>query len=160
METYRKVQIANLADDAAELEPGDRDADGATPTAYPTTEAPRSTTALSRSRNRAAGWASPSSTRWTSSRCSRTTQSLDKVPIFNLLVTPGITDRLVTSEAVAYCERKRAFYIVDTPSPETTGWDVNSIVDDLDQVHGAVARARPSASTPRCTTPGCRRPTR
>jgi len=43
--------------------------------------------------------------------------SLDKVPIFNLLVTPGITDLEVTSEAVAYCERKRAFYIMDTPSP-------------------------------------------
>jgi uncharacterized protein len=43
--------------------------------------------------------------------------SLDKVPIFNLLATPGITDNGVTSEAVAYCERKRAFYIMDTPSP-------------------------------------------
>ena len=55
--------------------------------------------------------------------------SLDKVPIFNLLATPGITDNAVTSEAVAYCERKRAFYIMDTPSPQTTGWDVNSIVE-------------------------------
>jgi phage tail sheath protein FI len=60
-------------------------------------------------------------------------KSLDKVPIFNLLAIPGITDPLVTSEAVAYCERKRAFYIVDTPSPEVSGWDVNSIVGDLDQ---------------------------
>ena len=59
--------------------------------------------------------------------------SLDKVPIFNLLATPGITDNLVTSEAVAYCERKRAFYIMDTPSPQTTGWDVNHIVGDLNQ---------------------------
>jgi phage tail sheath protein FI len=59
--------------------------------------------------------------------------SLDKVPIFNLLATPGITDSQVTSEAVAYCERKRAFYIMDTPSPQLSGWDVNSIVRDLDQ---------------------------
>jgi uncharacterized protein len=60
-------------------------------------------------------------------------QSLDKVPIFNLLATPGINDSLVTADAVAYCERKRAFYIVDTPSSEAPGWDVNSIVIDLDQ---------------------------
>jgi phage tail sheath protein FI len=59
--------------------------------------------------------------------------SLDKVPIFNLLVTPGINASQVTSEAVAYCERKRAFYIMDTPSPDVTGWDVNSIVKDFGQ---------------------------
>jgi phage tail sheath protein FI len=59
--------------------------------------------------------------------------SLDKVPVFNLLATPGITYSQVTSEAVAYCERKRAFYIMDTPSSQTSGWDVNSIVGDLDQ---------------------------
>jgi phage tail sheath protein FI len=59
--------------------------------------------------------------------------SLDKVPVFNLLATPGITYSQVTSEAVAYCERKRAFYIMDTPSSQTSGWDVNSIVGNLDQ---------------------------
>jgi phage tail sheath protein FI len=59
--------------------------------------------------------------------------SLDKVPIFNLLATPGISDSLVTANAVAYCEGKRAFYIADTPSSATQGWDVNSIVEDLDQ---------------------------
>jgi phage tail sheath protein FI len=57
--------------------------------------------------------------------------SLDKVPVFNLLATPGITDPGVTSEAVAYCERKRAFYLMDTPSPQTAGWDVNTVVGDL-----------------------------
>jgi phage tail sheath protein FI len=57
--------------------------------------------------------------------------SLDKVPVFNLLATPGITDPGVTSEAVAYCERKRAFYIMDTPSPETVDWDVNTLAGDL-----------------------------
>ena len=57
--------------------------------------------------------------------------SLDKVPVFNLLATPGITDSAVTSEAVAYCERKRAFYIMDTPSPQAAGWDVNTVVADL-----------------------------
>ena len=57
--------------------------------------------------------------------------SLDKVPVFNLLATPGITDPGVASEAVAYCERKRAFYIMDTPSPQTADWDVNTVVGDL-----------------------------
>jgi uncharacterized protein len=62
--------------------------------------------------------------------------SLDKVPIFNLLATPGVSSSLVTSEAVAYCERKRAFYIMDTPSSSAQSpakWDVNSIIDTLDQ---------------------------
>jgi phage tail sheath protein FI len=57
--------------------------------------------------------------------------SLDKVPVFNLLATPGITDDGVTSEAIAYCERKRAFYIMDTPSPQAPGWDVNTVAGDL-----------------------------
>ena len=62
--------------------------------------------------------------------------SLDKVPIFNLLATPGVSSNLVTSEAVAYCERKRAFYIMDTPSSSAQSpakWDVNSIIGVLDQ---------------------------
>ena len=57
--------------------------------------------------------------------------SLDKVPVFNLLATPGITDPGVTSEAVAYCERKRAFYIMDTPSSQASGWDVNTVVANI-----------------------------
>jgi uncharacterized protein len=40
---------------------------------------------------------------------------LDKVPIFNLLVIPGITDSSVLAEATAYAERKRAFLVVDSP---------------------------------------------
>jgi phage tail sheath protein FI len=62
--------------------------------------------------------------------------SLDKVPIFNLLAIPGISNfgapsEAVNSEAVAYCERKRAFCIMDTPSPQTSGWDANSVVKTL-----------------------------
>ena len=71
-------------------------------------------------------------------------QSLDKVPIFNLLATPGINDSLVTADAVAYCERKRAFYIMDTPSSEAAGWDANSIVQDLGQ-STALSPAPPSS---------------
>ena len=47
---------------------------------------------------------------------------LDKVPIFNLLLIPGITEVNVMSEGVAYAERKRAFYIMDSPSD----WDVDT----------------------------------
>jgi uncharacterized protein len=47
---------------------------------------------------------------------------LDKVPIFNLLVIPGITDPSVLAEGVAYAERKRAFYIMDSPP----NWDVDT----------------------------------
>jgi phage tail sheath protein FI len=56
---------------------------------------------------------------------------LDKVPVFNLLAIPGIAASSVTSEAVAYCERKRAFYIMDTPSPAVKNWDVNALVTTL-----------------------------
>src|SRR5262249_37569307 len=41
--------------------------------------------------------------------------SLDKVPIFNILLTPGIFDNLVNSAALAFAERKRAFVILDPP---------------------------------------------
>lgn len=41
--------------------------------------------------------------------------SLDKVPIFNILLTPGVFDNTVNSAALAFAERKRAFVIVDAP---------------------------------------------
>ncbi|HEV3037625.1 MAG TPA: phage tail sheath subtilisin-like domain-containing protein [Candidatus Angelobacter sp.] len=42
--------------------------------------------------------------------------SLDKVPIFNLLVIPGVADNSVWSAALAFAERKRAFVILDPPA--------------------------------------------
>jgi phage tail sheath protein FI len=44
-----------------------------------------------------------------------TDSSLDKVDIFNLMVIPGVTDAGVLSQALAFCERKRAFLIIDPP---------------------------------------------
>jgi uncharacterized protein len=41
--------------------------------------------------------------------------SLDKVAVFNLMVIPGVTNSLVLSTALAFCENKRAFLIVDPP---------------------------------------------
>lgn len=43
-------------------------------------------------------------------------QPLDKIPIFNLLLTPGVWDQGVVGEALAVAERKRAFMIVDPPA--------------------------------------------
>lgn len=40
---------------------------------------------------------------------------LDKVSIFNLLIIPGVTGTLVMSTALAFCERKRAFLVMDPP---------------------------------------------
>lgn len=38
---------------------------------------------------------------------------LDKVPVFNLMVLPGVVDAGVQSAAIAFCERKLAFFIMD-----------------------------------------------
>ena len=103
------------------------------PTAYPATPLPVLTRLRLAQRAADHRRGGPSSTRLDFAAVFADYASLDKVPVFNLLATPGITDPAVTSEAVAYCERKRAFYIMDTPSPQTTGWDVNSIVGDFGQ---------------------------
>jgi hypothetical protein len=39
--------------------------------------------------------------------------SLDKLPIFNLMAIPGITDNNTLSTALPFCEDKRAFLIID-----------------------------------------------
>jgi uncharacterized protein len=60
---------------------------------------------------------------------------LDKLPIFNIMVLPGIADNAIWSEAIAFCERKQAFLIMDPPAqdaadsssglPITIGDDMN-----------------------------------
>lgn len=42
--------------------------------------------------------------------------SLDKVAVFNLLLTPGVADNSVWSYALAFAERKLAFVILDPPA--------------------------------------------
>jgi uncharacterized protein len=42
--------------------------------------------------------------------------SLDKVSIFNILVIPGMSDNSIWSKALAFCERKQAFLILDPPA--------------------------------------------
>ena len=41
--------------------------------------------------------------------------SLDKVPVFNLMVIPGVTNSLVLSTAQSFCENHYAFLICDPP---------------------------------------------
>jgi phage tail sheath protein FI len=57
--------------------------------------------------------------------------SLDKVEIFNLMVIPGVTDPGVVSQALAFCERKRAFLILDPPVADTAD-GTPKIEDDVD----------------------------
>jgi phage tail sheath protein FI len=45
--------------------------------------------------------------------------SLDKVSIFNLLLIPGVADNSIWSEALAFCERKLAFVIMDPPKGDS-----------------------------------------
>jgi hypothetical protein len=150
VETYRKVQIAALAPTSPPQPPSPLQnsnlvtvsLSAPAPTEYPPlTGSPYSLT-----------YEIPPAEGWTTINPSdfaavfEDFASLDKVPIFNLLATPGITASGVTSEAVAYCERKRAFYIMDTPSPSLPSpplttppaasapaqpdptWNVNSLV--------------------------------
>ncbi len=152
VETYRKVKIASLAPTSAPQPPAPLQNSGLVtvslsepaPTEYPSAGSPYSLV-----------YEVPPGVKWTVIDTSDFAPvfaeyaSLDKVPVFNLLATPGITAGSVTSEAVAYCERKRAFYIMDTPSPSlpppplTTpptapaplqpdpAWNVNSLVGDV-----------------------------
>uniref|UniRef100_UPI003F95056D phage tail sheath family protein n=1 Tax=Mycobacterium sp. TaxID=1785 RepID=UPI003F95056D len=61
--------------------------------------------------------------------------ALDKIPIFNLLLTPGIWDPGVVSEALAVAERKRAFMVVDPPAEavaDPTGSPLPMIADVME----------------------------
>jgi hypothetical protein len=44
---------------------------------------------------------------------------LDRVPIFNLLCVPGESDAATVSSLQGYCNKERAFYIVDPPQTAT-----------------------------------------
>lgn len=41
--------------------------------------------------------------------------SLDKVDVINLMALPGVSDHGVLSQALSFCERKRAFLVMDPP---------------------------------------------
>ena len=63
---------------------------------------------------------------------------LDKVSIFNLMALPGLSDPTALAEALAYCETKRAFFIMDAPA--------NAVADSLaEQLPGAPGNPAPVA---------------
>ncbi len=126
VETYRQVPLASLTEALAGSSLVSVEVTS-TPTQYPTTGSPFSL-----------GYGTtPPDSSWTLvnptdfAQVFEDFQPLDKVPVFNLLATPGIPDFSVTSAAAAYCERKRAFLILDAPSPQTSGWDANSVVQGI-----------------------------
>ncbi len=60
--------------------------------------------------------------------------SLDKVSIFNLLLIPGVADNAIWSEALAFCERKQAFMILDPPAQDSADGEggLHLIGDDIE----------------------------
>jgi len=62
----------------------------------------------------------------------QTDSDLDKVPIFNLLIVPGITNPSVLSAALAFAERKMAFVIVDPPRDSTSDQGTGSVLTAFD----------------------------
>ncbi len=58
--------------------------------------------------------------------------SLDKLAIFNLLAVPGVSNTTVLSDALAFCERKLAFLVMDAPAIETADPGANWIGDFMD----------------------------
>ena len=67
-------------------------------------------------------------------------RSLDAVDLFNLLVLPGVSMPGVVTAAVAYCERRRAFLILDSPSCAKTPDEIAQIV-----AAGGIPRTRNAA---------------
>jgi uncharacterized protein len=59
---------------------------------------------------------------------------LDKVPIFNLLLVPGVTDNSVWSQVLAFCERKQAFAVLDPPRQAAADRSSSPLVTTIDQV--------------------------
>ena len=62
----------------------------------------------------------------------QTDSDLDKVPIFNILVLPGITEPTVLSAALAFAERKQAFVVIDPPRASTADQGADSVATAFD----------------------------
>ncbi len=54
--------------------------------------------------------------------------ALEAVDLFNLLCLPGITDTATLMDTAAYCEERRAFFIVDAPATVNSPADMASSV--------------------------------
>ena len=66
--------------------------------------------------------------------------ALDKLAIFNLMVIPGVTNSFVLGNALAFCERKLAFLIMDPPiTASADGTDPTFPIRIQDVMNGNVA---------------------
>ncbi|MBN3753667.1 phage tail sheath family protein [Paraburkholderia sp. Tr-20389] len=63
--------------------------------------------------------------------------ALDKLPVFNLMNIPGVVDVSVLSTAEAFCERKRAFLIVDPPVTDSADGTLEGFSDRIQDTVGA-----------------------
>ena len=90
---------------------------------------------------------------------------LDKLPVFNLMVVPGVYNTLVLSNALAFCERKRAFLVMDPPLTASADFSMTTFPNKIHDVMGGyggydLCRHRLRAQTPHFISPTSRPPTR
>jgi phage tail sheath protein FI len=64
--------------------------------------------------------------------------ALEDVDIFNIMVLAGVTDEGILSEAIAYCQERRAFLIVDSPKGSSPSAMENTIKSLPKSNYGAV----------------------
>jgi phage tail sheath protein FI len=72
--------------------------------------------------------------------------ALDKLAVFNLLLTPGIWDFGVVSTALAFAERKHAFMIVDPPADAAADPSTRNLPMIGDVMSGAVGPGIPKST--------------
>jgi len=53
--------------------------------------------------------------------------ALESVDLFNLLCMPGVTDAGILADAVAYCQERRAFLVVDAPAKAKTPAEMEQV---------------------------------
>ena len=78
---------------------------------------------------------------------------LDKVALFNLMALPGVYDNSILSAALAFCERKQAFLIMDPPSMDvadgnagSTNWIGDFINNPTGDTLGNIAAKSPNGA--------------
>lgn len=67
--------------------------------------------------------------------------SLDKVPVFNLMLVPGVADNGIWSETQAFCERKRAFLIMDPPRQDSADGEGGLPLIETDMLGATVPKS-------------------
>ena len=72
--------------------------------------------------------------------------ALDKLAVFNLLLTPGVWDFGVVSAALAFAERKHAFMIVDPPADAAADPSTKDLPMIGDIMSGAVGPGIPKSA--------------